>query len=115
VHNEAGALRANLSISRPAGAPEVLVLSALEGSGVQTLWETLARKQVELGQGGALAARRRAQRRAWFASELESALRDAFAHRPDLLQARQEAEQSVESGAVSPTEAVQRLLSRLLR
>ena len=114
VENEAAALRASLGISRGHGLPGVLVISGHEGSGVATLWQTLSQYRQAAEHSGAFAARRVAQRNAWFQAALDDALKELFVRRPELLPARVAAEQSVESGAVSPLEAVERLLAGLV-
>jgi LAO/AO transport system kinase len=114
VENEAAALRASLGISRGQQVPRVMVVSGQEGAGVATLWHALSQYQEAARQTGTFAIRRAAQRKAWFASALDDALRGVFMRRPDLLAARVSAEQSVESGALSPMEAVERLVAGLI-
>jgi LAO/AO transport system kinase len=114
VQNEAAALRASLSISRGQQVPPVLVVSGHEGDGVAALWQALSQYQATAEQTGAFSARRIAQRKAWFQAALDDALRDLFVRRPELLPARVAAEQSVESGALSPLEAAERLVAGLV-
>ena len=113
VQNEAAALGASLAISRPGHTPPVLVLSALEGSGVGELWAALSVQHAAAEQRGALGRRRLAQRRAWFDAALEEALLAAFGS-PELAAAKAAAEHSVESGAVAPWEAAHRLVALAL-
>jgi LAO/AO transport system kinase len=114
VENEAGALRASLGISRGQQVPPILVISGHEGTGVATLWQALSQYQQAAEQTGTFAARRAAQRKAWFEAALDDALRDLFVRRPELLAARVAAEESVESGASSPLEAAERLIAGLI-
>jgi LAO/AO transport system kinase len=113
VENEAAALRASLSISRGHSAPSVVAISGQEGRGVATLWHSLIEYEVAIVKGGAFSSRRTAQRKAWFDAALDDAFKNLFARHPDLLPARVAAEQSVESGASSPLEAVEELMARL--
>lgn len=114
VENEAAALRASLTISRDARVPPVFVVSGHEGTGLTTLWQALVDYQVEAVNSGRLVARRAGQRKAWFEAALEEAWRGLFSRHPELLSARISAEQSVESGALSPWEAAERLVAGLI-
>lgn len=114
VENEAAALRGSLAISRRPRVPDVLVISGHEGTGVATLWQALAQYHADSAQSGAFAARRSEQRKAWFEAALNEAWRTLFVRRPDLLAARVAAVQSVESGALSPVEAAERLVAGLI-
>lgn len=114
VEADAASLRASLSISRGQPVPQVLTLSALQGSGVSSLWLALANYRAAAEQDGSLAARRSAQRRAWFDTALEQELRELFTRNPELASARAAAAASVVSGAVSAPEAARRLIAILV-
>jgi len=114
VTNDAAALRANLTVSHGRSIPPVLVVSALDGLGIQELWGTLAALHAEAEAAGAFHERRTRQRMQWFESALEEALREALAHFPGADLARRVAELSVEDGSVPPSEAAQRLVAALL-
>ena len=114
VEGDAAALRASVGISRGDHTPPVLLVSAHEGTGVEELWSAITLQLAEAAQNGRLSIRRAAQRKAWFASALDEALREVFVRRPDLLPARLAAEQSVDSGAMTPLEAAERLVAGLL-
>jgi len=114
VENEAAALRASLAITRGQQLPPVLVISGHEGTGVANLWQAFGEYRQEAERSGAFSVRRVAQRKAWFEAALDDALRELFVRRPELLAARVAAEQSVESGALSPLEAVERLVAGLV-
>ncbi|HKO51540.1 MAG TPA: methylmalonyl Co-A mutase-associated GTPase MeaB [Polyangiaceae bacterium] len=116
VTNEAAALRANLSVSQSQRELPVLVVSALDGAGVPELWGALAAYGSQTGgRHGAFHERRARQRKEWFESALDEALRSAFAQLPGAEQARRAAEARVESGNLSPAEAAQRLVTELLQ
>lgn len=114
VDNDASALRASLSISRPEQPAPVLTVSALEGSGVGELWSALLELQNRGQSEGSLGKRRLAQLRAWFDAALEEELRELFSKRPALGASRKAAEESVLNGALAPAEAARRLVSKLL-
>ncbi|MEO6602842.1 MAG: methylmalonyl Co-A mutase-associated GTPase MeaB [Polyangiaceae bacterium] len=113
VENEAAALRASLGISRGQQVPPVVVISGHHGTGVATLWQSLSQYQQAAKQSGTFVVRRAAQRRAWFDAALDTALRDLFVCRPEMISARIAAEKSVESGSASPWEAAERLVAGL--
>jgi GTPase len=111
---DAASLRASLGISRANRVPEVLVLSALEGTGTDALWGALLQAQTEAEQRGTLQLRRTRQRKAWFEAALQEALQGAFASSPELASAHAAATRDVEMGALSAPEAAQRLVTTLL-
>jgi LAO/AO transport system kinase len=113
VEGEATALRASLGLSRQP-APPVLAVSGQEGNGIATLWQAVTRYLQAAHQSGSFSARRAAQRKAWFDAALDEALRGLFTRRPELLPARLAAQASVESGALSPLEAAERLVAELV-
>jgi LAO/AO transport system kinase len=114
VEADAASLRASLGISRGSRVPDVLVVSALEGTGIEPLWEALAGHYAAAVQHGSLAARRVSQRSAWFEFALDEALRGIFATNADLARALAAAEREVESGALPAPEAAHRLVASLL-
>ncbi len=111
---DATSLRASLAISRRPRVPDVLVLSALQETGVSELWTALAAYRDQVERDGTLAGRRGEQRRAWFEAALEEGLRELFARQPALALAREEAETSVVSGLASPLEAARHLIAQFL-
>ena len=114
VSNDAAALRAHLSVSHGQRPPPVLSVSAVEGVGVRELWHTLAAHHISEETAGAFHERRARQRREWFESALEEALRSELAQRPGADLARRAAEANVDNGSLSPVEAAQQLVSALL-
>lgn len=114
VEADATSLRASLGISRGERVPEVLVLSALESVGIDSLWLALCRFYEEAEQTGTLGRRRAHQRKAWFEAALDDALRAVFAWDPELTNAFAAAAREAESGALSAPEAAQRLVATLL-
>ena len=111
---DATSLRASLGISRGTRIPNVLVLSALQETGVSELWTVLAAYREQVERDGTLERRRSEQRRAWFEAALEEGLRELFAGQPALARAREQAETSVVDGLATPLEAARRLIALLL-
>ena len=114
VNSDAAALRAHLTVSHADQPPPVLVVSALHDEGVLQLWDALRAHHAGAVTTGAFRERRARQRKEWFESALDEALREGFAQRPGAGPARRAAEASVEAGTVSPSEAAQRLVAALL-
>jgi LAO/AO transport system kinase len=114
VANDAAALRASLSVSRAQRVPPVLVVSALQATGIEELWDSLCAHQSQAEAEGAFHERRARQRQQSFDSAFDEALRNALTQRPDALLARRAAEASVQEGKSSPWEAAQRLVMALL-
>lgn len=114
VETDAASLRANLGISRGSAVPPVLVLSALEGFGIDELWATLETTRESVEVSGQLQERRAAQRRAWFEAALEEAVLSAFEREPELARAKRAMLNEVDSGALPAPEAAERLVSSLL-
>jgi GTPase len=115
VSNEASALRASLTVSHAQRTPPVMVVSAVEGSGIPELWAALLNQHAEAQATGAFQQRRARQRSEWFESALEDALRDEFAQRPGAQLARRAIEASVLDGSLSPPEAARQLVATLLK
>ena len=112
---DAASLRASLGISRGQRVPDVLVLSALQETGISELWAALAAYREQVERDCTLESRRSEQRRAWFEAALEEGLRELFAGQPSLARARKEAEKSVVNGLATPLEAARRLIALLLK
>jgi len=114
VVSDAAALRASLTVSHGERVPRVLSVSATEGVGVPELWDTLSAQHAQAQSAGAFQQRRARQRKDWFDSALEEALREAFARRPGVELALRAAEASVADGRISPDEAARRLVAAML-
>ena len=106
--------RRALSILEPAfpdWRPPVLLLSALEGEGLDQLWRTIEQHRAVLEARGGLAAKRRAQQVGWLWHLLESGLEDRLRHQlgAELVAA----ERAVAAGETTPGIAAERLLAAL--
>ncbi len=102
-----------LRLLRPASAkwvPPVLQVSALEGRGLDAVWETIGRFRQALGPDG-IAAKRARQAKAWLWRELEEGLTEAFRQAPAVAAALPGLEAAVANGSVSPSAAARRLLA----
>jgi LAO/AO transport system kinase len=87
----------------------VLRCSALDGTGIPEIWDTVGQYRAAIGEDG-LAARRAEQARAWLWSEIEDSLRDRFRRHPAVAQALPEAERAVMAGETTPGMAAEGLL-----
>jgi len=114
VANDAAAMRASLMVSHGHRVPPVLVVSALAGLGIAELWTALSEHHAQASANRTFHERRARQRKEWFQSALDEALREALALRPGFESARQAVEAALEDGTLSPLEAAQRLVTALL-
>lgn len=90
--------------------PRVTTVSALEGRGVDAVWEHLEEHRRFLEASGALGERRRAQQRLWLSSLVREALETELWDSPRVKSAAPEIEAMVQSGTITPTEGARRLL-----
>ena len=106
--------RRALSILEPAHPnwrPPVLLLSALEGAGLDELWQVIEQHRAVLEADGGLEAKRRAQQVGWFWQLLDSGLEERLR---GLLGAElKRAEAAVACGATTAGLAAERLLAEL--
>lgn len=93
--------------------PPVIAVSALEGRGMDRVWDVVTKHHDSLERTGMLAQKRVDQRRRWFSSLLEEGIKARFLGRQDIARAITEQERAVDSGAVTPTAAARRVLSML--
>jgi LAO/AO transport system kinase len=104
-------LAAALRLLRGAGwQPPVLTCSALEGTGIDTVWQHLLRHQDALAASGELDRRRRRQRVGWVRSLVRDALLEAYQRDPGVRALASGVEEAVAAGELSPASAAQRLL-----
>jgi LAO/AO transport system kinase len=107
AHRHALAL---LRPSTPGWTPPVLLASAATGEGVAEFWAEVLRHRATLEQGGALAARRSEQARAWLWSLVEEALGASFRAHPGVAHVLPATEAEVAAGKTTPGAAARRLL-----
>ena len=94
--------------------PKVLMASALEKTGMEEIWQTIAAFQQTLAKSGEGANLRAAQAQAWLWSELREGLLDAFQSQKSLKRALGAAEKSVAKGTQLPPAAAAKLLTQFL-
>ena len=102
-----------LAPSRGAGPPPVLTVSALHGTGVDELWDSIVEHRRLLGASGGLSRRRARGRLAWMQILLERRLLERFESQPGLAARRADLEEAVQRGDITPEAAVEKLLARL--
>jgi LAO/AO transport system kinase len=95
-------------------APEVLSVSALEGKGIDAIWERIERRGSELAQSGERDRRRAAQAQAALWAEIGEGLLDALRADADAKRRLAEVEARVASGALTPSAAARAVLQAFL-
>src|SRR6201993_1408708 len=90
--------------------PPVLTMSALEGTGLEELWETVERHQKVLSEAGEFEARRRAQQVDWTWQMVRDTVLDRVLSNPAVRKARAEVERRVLAGELTPAMAAQQIL-----
>jgi LAO/AO transport system kinase len=88
----------------------VRAISALLGTGVDAIWEDVARFRAALEASGEWSRRRAEQSRAALWSEIAEGLREAFRAAPQIAARLAEIERDVMSGARTPAEGARELL-----
>lgn len=94
--------------------PPVLTCSALEGRGVDAVWESVLDHRGTLEAGGGLSRRRAAQARRWMWSEVEETLLRAFKAHPEVARRLPEVERAVASASTPAAAAARELLAIFL-
>lgn len=90
--------------------PPVLTMSALEGSGLQELWDTVLKHRDVLREAGEFEARRRAQQVEWTWSMVRDAVLDRVLSHPEVRRIRPEVERRVRDGELTPALAARQIL-----
>lgn len=90
--------------------PPVLTMSALEGTGLTELWDTVLEHREVLTAAGEFDARRRAQQVDWTWSMVRDAVLDRVLNHPGVKGIRAEVERQVRDGELTPALAAQRIL-----
>lgn len=91
--------------------PPVLTMSALEGTGLQELWDTVCQHREVLTAAGEFEARRRAQQVDWTWSMVRDAVLDRVLTHPEVKGMRAEIERQVRDGELTAALAAQRILA----
>ena len=95
--------------------PPVLTMSALEGSGLAELWDTVLEHRRVLTEAGEFDARRRAQQVEWTWAMVRDAVLDRVLTHPAVKEVRSELERRVRDGELTPTLAAQQILEAATR
>jgi LAO/AO transport system kinase len=90
--------------------PPVLTMSALEGTGLPELWETVERHRQVLTEAGEFEARRRAQQVDWTWQMVRDTVLDRVLSNPAVRKMRAEVERQVLAGELTPAMAAQQIL-----
>jgi LAO/AO transport system kinase len=90
--------------------PAVLTCSALQGQGVDAVWEAVERRQTRLTTSGELAERRRRQNLRWLWALVEDQLRQAVHTHPAVRAIQDDIEREVLAGATPAAAAARRIL-----
>lgn len=94
----------------PTWTPPVLTCSALEMTGINTLWQAAMSHHERLSATGELAKKRQKQARSWLWSLLEEGLKRRFLQHPDVVKRLPATLRAVEHDETSPTAAARELL-----
>ncbi|MEB3023215.1 methylmalonyl Co-A mutase-associated GTPase MeaB [[Mycobacterium] crassicus] len=95
--------------------PPVLTMSAIEGTGLPELWDTIERHRQTLIDAGEFDARRRAQQVDWTRQLVADAVLERALSDPAVRQVRTAVEQQVLSGELTPALAAQQVLAAIWR
>jgi LAO/AO transport system kinase len=90
--------------------PPVLTMSALHGTGLAELWDTVLKHRQVLTDAGEFEARRRAQQVDWTWSMVRDTVLDRVLSHPGVRKIRAEVERQVRDGELTPALAAQQLL-----
>lgn len=91
-------------------SPPVVTMSALDGTGLAELWETVLRHRDVLSQAGEFDARRRTQQVEWTWSMVRDTVVDRVLTSPGVRRIRGDVERRVRDGELTPALAAQLIL-----
>src|SRR6201996_1335627 len=94
--------------------PPVLTMSALEGTGLEELWETVERHRKVLSEAGEFEARRRTQQVDWTWQMVRDTVLDRVLSNPAVRKTRAEIERQVLAGELTPAMAAQQILKNAI-
>src|SRR5262249_24213911 len=90
--------------------PRVVLVSALEGTGIDELWATVEEFRAALGATGELGRRRAEQAREWMWSEVHESLMDSLRHDEHVSGIVEQLEAAVTEGELPPAAPPRRIL-----
>ena len=91
--------------------PPVLTMSAMEGSGLTEMWETVEKHRKVLTEAGQFEARRRTQQVDWTWQMVRDTVLDRGLSNPNVRKMRADVERQVKAGELTPALAAQQILS----
>ncbi|MGD1253689.1 methylmalonyl Co-A mutase-associated GTPase MeaB [Mycobacterium seoulense] len=91
--------------------PPVLTMSAIEGTGLKDLWETIERHRQVLTEAGEFEARRRAQLVDWTWQMVRDTVLDRVLSNPRVRKMRADVERRVKAGELTPALAAEQILT----
>ena len=91
--------------------PPILTMSAIEGTGLTELWDTVERHRQVLTDAGEFEARRRAQQVDWTWQMVRDAVLERVLTNPAVRKIRADVERRVRAGELTPALAAQQILS----
>ncbi len=97
----------------PTWTPPVLTCSALETTGIDTVWQTVLDHRKKLSQTGELEEKRRRQALDWMWMLIEEGLKEKFRTNPKIKKLLPRIIRDIEKGIASPTEAAGELLKMM--
>ncbi|WP_319533690.1 methylmalonyl Co-A mutase-associated GTPase MeaB [uncultured Cohaesibacter sp.] len=109
--------RAALHIMTPISknwTPPVITVSGLANESLDKMWSKVLEHQEILGKSGELQAKRSGQQVRWMWSMLEDRMKALLSESQDVGQLLKQVEQSVESGVMPASVAVEEVMTRLL-
>ena len=118
--NRARAIKAQASyqsalrLMRPGSDPPVVTCSALEGSGLENLWDLAVTRRDALEQSGAFQRRRQEQQVRWMWDMVEDGLRRTLHGDLELRALIDRLEHEVGAGKAAPSAAATRILKRFV-
>lgn len=95
------------------GPPWVLLCSALEKQGIDSVWDQLSMSLAQRNAGEGLQQRRQAQLLTWFEQTLEAGVLELFLEQPQLADVIKAARDQVSTAQVSPFRAASEVLTQL--
>ncbi|NMO13625.1 methylmalonyl Co-A mutase-associated GTPase MeaB [Pyxidicoccus fallax] len=106
--------RAALHLMRPGAEPVITTCSALEGQGIDTLWDAVETQVARRAASGELARRRTEQQVGWMWAMVHDGLRAALRAHPEVASLVPTLERDVREGRATPTSAALRVLGAFL-
>ncbi len=106
-------LKSALRLIYPRGTlwlPPVLTMSALEGTGLTEMWDTVEQHRQVLTDAGEFEERRRAQQVDWTWQMVRDTVLDRVLSNPEVRKVRADVERQVKAGELTPALAAQQIL-----